>query len=283
MKSKKMILLPLKIRKEENYKGFMSVRFFQLIVVAFLLMFVPITASAQQTLEVGVFGGGSYYLGDLNPAWHFNQTQFAFGGVARYNLNDRWAVKGSFYHGKLKGDDTKTNAIINRELNFLTKINDISLVAEFNWWDYFTGSKKSFFTPYIFAGISYFMFKPQSLDGTDLQSLGTEGQNVGFDGRSPYALYSFAVPFGFGFKYSINSRLALGFEWGMRKTLTDYIDDVSTTYADQPDAIADPTQTHSAGMQRGDSSKKDWYNFTGLTLTYKFNLRDKTKCNTSSY
>ncbi len=278
-----MILLPVKISKEEFYKRFMLIRFLQLVFISAILMVLPLNSNAQKTLEVGAFGGGSYYLGDLNPALHFNQIQFAYGGVVRYNINNRWTVKGSFYRGKVKGDDAKTNSIANRELNFQSRINDISLVAEFNWWDYFTGSKKSFFTPYVFAGFSYFMFKPQTLDGVDLQPLGTEGQNVGFDERKPYNLYSFALPFGFGFKYSINSRIGLAFEWGMRKTITDYIDDVSTTYADNPDVIADPTQSHSAGMQRGDRTKNDWYNFTGVTLTYKFNLQDKTKCNTSSY
>ena len=278
-----MILLPLKIRKEEIYKSFMLNRFLQIVFIFVIFLAIPLNSSAQKTLEIGAFGGGSYYLGDLNPALHFNQTQFAYGGVARLNLSNRWTVKASFYHGKLKGDDAKTNAIVNRNLNFQSKINDISIVAEFSWWDYFTGSKKSYFTPYIFAGFSYFMFKPQNLDGVDLQPLGTEGQNVGFDDRSPYALYSFALPFGLGVKYSINERIGLAFEWGLRKTLTDYIDDVSTTYADNPDAIADPTQMHSAGMQRGDRSKNDWYGFAGVTLTYKFNLHDKTKCNTSSY
>lgn len=278
-----MILLPLELKKEKNYKSFMPFKLLQIVIISAIIMVLPLNSSAQTTLEVGAFAGGSYYLGDINPALHFNQTQLAYGGVARYNINNRWAVKASFYHGKVKGDDTKTNAIANRDLNFLTRINDISVVAEFNWFEYFTGSTKSYFTPYIFAGISYFMFKPETISGVDLQSLGTEGQNDGFDGRSPYSKSSFALPFGFGFKYSVNKRIGLAFEWGMRKTITDYIDDVSTTYAENPDLIADPTQSHTAGMQRGDSSKNDWYNYTGITLTYKFNLYDKTKCNNLSY
>lgn len=280
-----MILLPIKISREKNYKSFMISKFFQLLFISTIIVVTPNITLAQKTLELGVFAGGSYYLGDINPALHFNQTQLAYGGVARYNLSHRWTVKGSFYHGKVKGDDKLTNAVANRELNFLTRINDISIVAEFSWFDYFTGSKRSYFTPYIFAGVSYFMFKPKAIDGTELQPLGTEGQNTGFEGRKPYSLSSLALPFGIGVKYSINSRLGLAFEWGLRKTLTDYIDDVSTTYYEGSisDPYSDPTASHEAGMQRGDSSKNDWYGFTGITLTYKFDLSDKTKCNTSSY
>jgi len=110
-----------------------------------------------------------------------------------------------------------------------------------------------------------------------LQPEGTEGQNDNFNDRSPYNQYSFAIPFGFGFKYSLTDKFGLTFEWGMRKTFTDYIDDISTTYADDPSVIADPTQTHSAYMQRGDDQTMDWYNYTGVTITYKFDLRNKKR------
>ncbi len=244
--------------------------------------------SNAQTLEIGGFAGTSYYLGELNPALPYNQTQLAYGALARYNLNPRWALKFSYYRGNVEGSDATGNSIVNRDLNFKSKINDFSLNIEFNFWEYFTGSKKSFFTPFIFAGISYFTFKPTSFSGVALQPIGTEGQNIGFAGRSPYNQYSFAFPFGFGFKYSLNERLGLTFEWGMRKTFTDYIDDVSTTYYLEgqdinPDIageiLSDPTMSHDPYMQRGDDQTNDWYNYTGITITYKFDLRSKKECN----
>jgi hypothetical protein len=82
-------------------------------------------------------------------------------------------------------------------------------------------------------------------------------------------------------KYSLNSRFAITAEWGLRKTFSDYIDDVSTTYyltGDQIDpnnteqALSDPTFSHDPYMERGNPSTRDWYNFTGITLTYKFKL-----------
>lgn len=269
-----MIILALEIRMEQQKRLLMRAKY--LILLGFLFSFSFSTPA--QTLEVGVFGGGSYYLGDLNPALHFNQTQVAYGAVARYNSSTRWAFKLSYTRGKVKGDDLKTKAVANRELNFQSVINDVSFVAEFNFWDYFTGSKKSNYAPYIFAGASFFTFNPKTLSGLALRPLGTEGQNMGYDGRSKYNTYSLAFPFGIGFKYSISDRVALAFEWSLRKTFTDYIDDVSTTYAINPDMIADPTQSHDAGMQRGDREKDDWYGFAGLTLTYKFDLFSSKRC-----
>lgn len=247
---------------------------------------------AQRTLEVGAFGGGSYYIGDLNPALHFNQTHPAYGAVARLNLNPRLAAQLSFSRGKVTGSDAKTKAVSHRDLSFLTIINDVSLTGQFNFWEYYTGSKRNYFTPYIMGGASLFFYNPKSLGGTDLRSLGTEGQNIGFDGRKPYKTYSFALTFGFGFKYSLTERLGLGFEWGMRKTLTDYIDDVSTTYyldgttidpSNTAQVLSDPTLSHKPYAQRGDRKNWDWYNFTGISVTYKFDLYSKHKCNTAKW
>jgi uncharacterized protein DUF6089 len=248
--------------------------------------------SISQTLEIGGFIGTSYYLGELNPGLPYNQTQLAYGALARYNLNERWAIKMSYYKGNVKGSDATGGWVEDRELNFKSVINDISLVAEFNFWEYFTGSKKNYFTPFLFGGVSFFTFEPTSYSGVALQPLGTEGQNEDFAGRSPYNQYSFAIPFGFGVKYSLSERLGITFEWGMRKTFTDYIDDVSTTYylpgqsidPNEPGQIlSDPTMSHELYMQRGDSKTNDWYNYTGVTVTYKFDLRSKKGCNNISW
>lgn len=254
-----------------------------------LLLFGLPLFSQPKTLEVGLAGGGMYYIGDLNPALPFNQAQLAYGALARLNLNYRWTVKLSYTQGHIKGNDETTQAVEGRNLNFKTKINDISLVAEFNFWEYFTGSKKNYMTPYLFAGVTYFMFETADLNGVLLQPQGTEGQNIGFNDRSPYSQFGVAFPFGIGFKYSVSNRIGLAAEWGMRKTFTDYLDDVSTTYyfdapavsssADLSQELSDPPLTHDAYMQRGNEATDDWYSFVGLTITYKINLINKRKCN----
>lgn len=261
------------------------------IILIMLLGMMAYGLNAQKTLEFGLFGGGAYYLGDMNPGFHFLMAKPAYGLVARYNLDTRWAVKLSAMQGEVAGDDRKTGAVENRELYFNSQITDISAVVEFNFFNYWTGSTRNFVAPYIFGGLGLFMFNPQA-DGVFLRDLGTEGQNVGFDGRSPYQTTQLAIPFGLGFKYSLNTRLGVAVEWGLRKTFTDYIDDVSTTYYLDGESInpskpaeyySDPTMDHQPYIARGNASTMDWYAFFGLSITYKFRLGGNRGCDDGGF
>ncbi len=256
------------------------------ITLIILLGLLSIGLHAQKSMEVGVFGGGSYYLGDLNPAFHFRMTKPAYGLVTRINLNSRWSVRVTAYQAEVAADDYVSGTVENRGLNFNSKITDFSAVIEMNFLNYITGSTRNFIAPYIFIGIGVFMFEPES-NGVALKGLGTEGQNVGFMGRSPYKTTQMAVPFGIGFKYSLSKKLGFAFEWGLRKTFTDYIDDVSTTYyldgetidpGNTEQILSDPTMSHKAYEARGNPSTNDWYAFFGLTVTYKFVLGGNKRC-----
>ena len=250
------------------------------IILIIILVVAGMGIQAQKTMEVGVFGGGSYYIGDLNPGRHFLMTKPAYGLVARLNLDPRWTIKLSGYRGEIAGDDNVSNIMTNRDLKFESKITDISAVVELNFLNYITGSTRNFVAPYIFVGFGFFMFEPVA-DGVSLRDLGTEGQNVGFADRSRYATMQMAIPFGFGFKYSLNKKLGIALEWGLRKTFTDYVDDVSTTYylngesidpSNVAEIMSDPTMNHKPYEARGNVSTKDWYAFFGATITYKFKL-----------
>jgi len=249
-------------------------------------LWTSINSKAQTAIEAGVYVGDSYYLGDLNPGVHFRMAQLAYGAMGRYNIDDRWSVKLEFTRGKVEGNSEKTNFLPGRNLQFESPITDISAMAEFNFFEYFTGSRWNWITPYLYAGIGWFFFQPMS-GGVKLQPLGTEGQLVGYNGRKLYKTNGLQIPFGLGVKVSIGKKIGMTAFWEMHKTFTDYIDDVSTTYYLTGSAIgpndiggqlSDPTKNHLPGMQRGNPQTKDWYSFSGLTVTYKFDLRGKRKC-----
>ncbi len=252
------------------------------IILIFLVMASP-QGKAQSTLELGAFGGASYYLGDINPGLHFKQLQPAYGFLARYSQGTRFAFRFNFTLTEIIGDDYVVKFNEGRGLNFKTELYDASFIAEFNFFDYFTGSKQDYVTPYIFGGFSVFHFTPRDLAGNLLRPLGTEGQYmVDMDGNrigpEPYSQIGVSIPFGLGFKYSLTKRIGVAVEWRMHKTFTDYLDDISTVYPGSPDLSLLPGGDTTYGVQRGDRSNDDWYSFTGVSLTYKFNLIKRERC-----
>lgn len=93
--------------------------------------------------------------------------------------------------------------------------------------------------PYGLIGIGMFRFNPQALyyspNGTtrwvDLQPLRIEGQGMQeYPTRKEYKLTQMEIPLGIGFKYYTSDNMFFGLELLHRKTFTDYMDDVSTSY-----------------------------------------------------
>lgn len=200
--------------------------------------------------------------------------------------------------GNVEAFDSYSNSQWQKErnLNFKSPIKELSAQFEFNFFNYkIGGNENQNFSPYIFLGLAGFNFNPQgqTSDGwVDLQTLGTEGQGLpGGPSKKKYALTQMSIPFGVGFKTGFSKGMCVGFEWGMRKTFTDYIDDVSTQYYD-PTILAkdhgqlaavladqskskDPKYSNT-GKQRGNPTNKDWYSFIGIVLTIK--IPSSTSC-----
>jgi hypothetical protein len=249
----------------------------------------PLKMSPKNS-EIGIFLGASYYTGDLNPGGHFNRfTRPAAGGLYRMNFNQRFAAKAIASIGSIEADDAYSNndQIRNRNLSFRSKIYEFAVEEEFNFLPFAIGNKKTFIsTPYVFGGLAVFHFNPEGMyQGRwyNLQPLGTEGQGSAFSSQKPYSLTQFSIPFGVGIKINTAKFVGINFEWGVRKTFTDYLDDVSGNYPDPyllmsekgPVAVglSDKSLTQvkggDAGRQRGDSFTKDWYYFAGVIITFK--------------
>jgi hypothetical protein len=147
------------------------------------------------------------------------------------------------------------------------------------------------FSPYVFAGVAAYHYNPYAYDSIGnkvfLRSLGTEGQGLSaYPEKKLYKNNQFAIPFGAGVKLALSDRLQIGIEVGLRKLFTDYLDDVSGTYADssilaaargfQAAAFAFRGQEldanipyPAAGSIRGNPENKDWYFTTGIRFGYQ--------------
>ena len=120
------------------------IRLFVLIV--WTTISVNTFAQDNYRAEIGVSGGGSYYLGDANSKL-FNNMNFTYGAFLRYRIDPRFAVKAEFTRiTKLVGPN---NSFVNDTIN----VGDICL--EFNFFDLENNPfnrHSRIFSPFIFVG-----------------------------------------------------------------------------------------------------------------------------------
>ncbi len=256
-----------------------------LIFSLIITLFSAKTAEGQRS-EIGFLFGGSYYIGDLNPSRQFAMTRMAAGGLYRFNINENLALRVNGIWGNVAGDDDIVQYNTNRNLHFRSNIFELSLQGEVNFLMFTPGDLDTPSTPYIFAGGGIFRFNPQAeIDGTwyNLRPLRTEGQ------ESPYSTTSHNFLFGIGYKFNITRQFTGAFEWGLRRTGTDYLDDISTTYPDAAVFEGNPialelydrsleNRGQNAGFQRGNPNVNDWYAFAGITLTIRIKDLNLQRC-----
>ena len=268
----------------------------KLIYLSVLLFFSFGAIAQQQSIvqegEVGVSAGAAHYFGDLNPKLRVNRPKVAFGVFARKQYGDYIAVGLSAHFAQLGYSDvynTYNTFMHTRNLSFNTNIYEFTVQGDFNFFRFIPGDLYKRYTPYITFGIGVFNFDPYTYyqgQKVYLQPLGTEGQgSAAYPDRKPYKLIAGCFPIGVGYKYSLNREINIGLEVVYRFTTTDYIDDVSTTYAGpaafptlpngQP-SLAGILQDRSyvygtpigtPGKQRGYSNQKDSYVMAELMVS----------------
>lgn len=267
--------------------------------ILFLLASLSLLAQRQTKAsrsELGVMYGGMYYIGDLNQYEHFKNTKPAIGLMYRFNVHSRMTLRGNIMYGGVAADDAESDEALlrNRNLHFRSEIWEAAAGVEFNYRPFQIGHPRYMATSYFLVELGAFHFNPQAqFNGYwyNLQALGTEGQ-VAEGGRSPYLRTQVVMPIGLGFRVTLGDVASLNIEYGIRKTFTDYLDDVrSENYADV-DGIRENSGYVAAQLsnrsldgnafgRRGDATTKDWYAFAGMMLTFK--LGKPKKCFFEAY
>lgn len=276
------------------------------IVFLFILLISSGAKTFAQTYyrwtEFGAAGGATQYFGDLNDNYGFRNIRENFGIFGRYNFNHYISLRLSANYTKVGYDDAyNKNAYQNqRNLSFQSNIFETTLQAELNFFRFETGNLECQWTPYLTGGIGGFYYNPYTIYQGDkyfLRPLGTEGQNFGdqYSDRV-YGKFAWCVPLGVGVKWWLLPGVNMGLEITDRLTITDYLDDVSTTYVGADKFAPDPTALNAAyfiqdpsliktpnspigkeGKQRGSSNTKDQY----LMLQLHLSVQLKTyKCPT---
>lgn len=249
-------------------------------IYVLLVVLCPVWLQAQ--VNITAFGGLSNYQGDLQEKrLTTQQSHGSFGLGLQYDFNPWISARAGMLYAKVSGSDKLATdpMLLARNLSFTSQILEGHLLAEVHLLDI----DRAKFTPYVFAGIGLFGFDPYTKDTLGntyyLQPYTTEGV--------AYKRTQLAFPFGGGIKLKVTDRLLLGYEIGVRKTTTDYLDDLSNRYVDRDvlEAAKGPKAVElayrggelkdgnpnypAAGTKRGSPDAKDWYYVQGITLTYR--------------
>lgn len=258
-----------------------------------LLLLIASASCFSQPIRMNFMAGVANYNGELQAKkFTFNQARSVFGMGVTFDITNQLLLRGEYNFAKLGADD-KFGQYPTRNLNFKTFIQEFDLIAEYNFRDLYDRKV----TPYVFGGVGVFKFSPYTTDAlygkVYLSSLGTEGQGLPqYPDRTLYKTTQFNVPMGGGLKYALSNDVQVGVEYGLRILFTDYLDDVSTTYADQnilrnargPVAVAlafrgdelkpNPRQYPNAGAIRGSAKAKDMYYYALARISIRLNWQE---------
>lgn len=283
------------------------------LFILFGLLLLPSLSSAQRWRfhrnEIGIGVGPTALMGDVgggpDEATNFSKdldlksSRASIEGKYLYMLAQNFGVGGSLMVGYVSANDdfTENPSRANRNLNIRTFFTELSgqvrfypLKEKFGHVYRLKGARINIIqntSVYLYTGFGATFFNPQGpYNGKwyGLRKLGTEGQGI-MPGSDFYTPITPVIPFGLGIKYALSNKLNFEFEYGGRKTFTDYFEDVSTLYFDNDlilqergevaAALADPNEGDrptwtDPGERRGDPGDKDFYFFLNVSFNYKF-------------
>ena len=199
-----------------------------------------------QIHEIGIFVGGSNYIGDVGPTTYISPNEPALGILYKWNKSPRHAYRFSYTQSKITSNDLDSEEAgrNQRGYHFENSIKEVSLGLEFNFFDFNLHEMKNKITPYVYSGISYFRYDELYI----LSGVTRKDKSTG----------SFAIPMNLGIKSNIMPNFILAVEVGARYTLTDNLDG------------SNPKNDNLETLRFGNLNNNDWYVFSGLTLTYTF-------------
>lgn len=209
------------------------------------IVFITMTSKAQIN-EVGLFVGGSNYIGDIGPEYYINPNNLMVGAIYKWNMNPRIAIRGTFTYAEISSDDADaTNkARFDRGMRFTNSLKELAVGVEFNYFEYNLDDDRKSHTPYLlveFAAFNYNAVRSETPPGS-LQ--------YNYESKMAYA-----IPFGIGYKTKLVNDFAIALEIRARYTFVDDID-----YNNQK----------INSLKFGNPDSNDWYVLSGISLVYSF-------------
>jgi len=200
-----------------------------------------------QINEIGIFAGGSNFVGDVGKENYIDPNSVALGLVYKWNKSTRHAWRFSVMHSTLQIDDANAESLARQQRNYAleNKITEISAGLEFNFFEFNLHDLGFKITPYVHTGLNYFWYDSMYFASGVAEKDGEKAR-------------SFSIPMTLGIKFNLSQSWILGLESSVRYTFADDIDG------------SHPKNDRYENLSFGNLNSNDWYVFTGFTLTYTF-------------
>ena len=222
--------------------------------VYIVFCFFSAIITSAQFHEIGVFLGGSNYIGDVGTDRYLDPNELAYGVIYKWNVTERYSFRGGFTFTTLKENEFNNNEIsrFRRSYKVENSLQEFTGGIEINFKEFNLHDPKLSFTPYVFYGLSYFRYDQFYLIPNGPTSPPSYN-NFGKDEE-------IALPLIIGFKVNPNPFFVIGFEIGARYSLTDNLDG------------SNPQNQFANNLEYkfGNIANNDWYIFTGITISFTF-------------
>jgi len=205
--------------------------------------------------SVSFGAGSSNYVGDLVPVGGLfsvavQTMRWNLGLQYTRHLSRHFSGNIQVSYIRIAGDDNyfsptgvfEGNYL--RNLHFRNDVKELSVSAVYEPMGNAENlSKRPLLSPYLYLGVAGFAHNPVTrkdpslVVGTPSLQAWQDLQPEDIEGAL-YSLVNISVPFGFGFRYKIGAQVDLGFDFGYRVSLSDYLDDVSD---DRPKVLISPS------------------------------------------
>lgn len=244
-------------------------RSFRLIVIAFLLTDATVVLSQsfyairkERTLIGYVGVGSANYFGELTNPKSLGTVKYGLNVGVEHFFTNRISGRVEANWFQISGTDAKANDTrLVRNLSFVSNNIEGNVVATVNLLPngrrFYQRQAINF---YVFGGVGFLFINPKTEYNGEmiaLQPLQTEGIK--------YSKLQPVIPFGGGIKLKVGPFVNVTFEGGIRKTFTDYLDDISVREYPDPATLssdlARALSNRSGGQAavRGNPEKDDWY------------------------
>ena len=125
-------------------------------ITILILSILTIQLSHSQINELGVFLGGSNFIGDVGATNYIAPNSAALGILYKWNRSPRHSWRASLIYSVLKANDSKSDdpRRIQRDYDFDSSLLELSAGMEFTFLDFNLHSGRKVATPYLYTGIS---------------------------------------------------------------------------------------------------------------------------------